>query len=198
MYDTKTVQIIKSLTKGEQLGLKHFLNNPFFNKNEELKKLTDFIYSFAPGFKGSNFTKESTFKNVFPNKTYDQKQINHLLNKLNTKIDKFLSFLELNQNQVDVELKVLEFHQRKDTKYFENQFNRIKKLLNGNKIKGGELLEVNQKMEYLLATYYSSVQPHKERNLKAVLLALDNTSMFKKLSIICDMLNHSLITKLFL
>lgn len=109
MHETKTVQIIKSLTKGELEGLKHFLNNPFFNKNEKIKILFEFVYSFAPRFKAINFTKTEAFKSAFPDEVFEQKQINHLLNKLNSKIDRFLAFLELSQDPMEIELKVLEF-----------------------------------------------------------------------------------------
>lgn len=192
MHETKTVQVIKTLTKGELDGLKHFLNNPYFNKNGKIKILFEFIYSFSPGFKGTNFTKVKATKKVFPNEEFDQKQINHILNLLNAKIDKFVSFLELNQDTVESELKVLEYHQRRDTKFFENQLKRIEKLLKN--VKGRELLEINQRIEYLLATHYSTTQPYKERNLNVLLNALDSASMFTKLYVICEMLNHSLIT----
>lgn len=193
MNKTKTIYLLMSLTKGELNGLKHFLGNPLFNKNTEVKTLFDFIASFAPKYSEVTFTKDHAFSKIYPKREFDQIQFNYIINKLNTRIEKFLAMLELNQDHVDQELKLLNYTRRKVPKYFDSYFNKTSKFLKANHIQGVELLYTKFKIEYQLAIHYSNIQPKKERNLSTLLTALDHYSNYEKLAIYCEMLNHSLI-----
>ncbi len=87
MKDSKLVKIFKDLSKKEQKEFEKFIQSPYFNTNQNLIGLYEYIMLFAPSFEQEEFTEENALKYVF------QEEGNNTLSaitKLTSKLFKLL------------------------------------------------------------------------------------------------------------
>jgi len=199
MQKTKVVRLLELMTKSELQGIKHFLNNPVFNKNQEVIKLYDFIYSFQSDYENKRFTAELAYKAIKPKGKFDKQALNRILNQLFETVKRFINCLQIENQQYSEEFALLDFYferissSTKDNR-FENQHKRTLQLINKN-YKGVQQLEKKLDLSYSYALYLSKFFPLKERNSE--LLKDMNRHLYASiLNLYCDILNNCLIGNL--
>jgi len=69
MKNTITVRFLKKLSKKEIKGLEAFVENPYFNPNQDIAVLYKYIDQFAPNYNQTDFIAEHAFDAVYPNKS---------------------------------------------------------------------------------------------------------------------------------
>ena len=150
--------------------------------------------AFAPKFNDPDFTIGNTFSSIYPNRAFDEKLINRLLSKLFTLTKKYLTYIYCFSEELNEEQAILEFYKNRLPEFFDNQLNRMRKINNKTKLQNRKFYANNFKIEFEFATYLSLKQPKKNRNLETLSEAFDTYYWVTKLSQLCDILNHRIIT----
>jgi len=200
MQNSKTVKLIKPLSKGKLEGIILFLNNPQFNNNDAVKKIYEFIHKYSGNnFSSRKLTNENAYAYAHPNTSFSQKKFNNLLNKLNDKIRIYISILEVIKDEVDLELKFLEFLLY-NKELFENQYNRVSKKLSKANLTTHDSLSATFKLQQIYTSHKAIFPSQQDRNLMELNESLnqlnnklDEQYIASKLIIYCDMLNGAII-----
>jgi len=87
---TKIIEVMKALPEQKLIRLRAFLSSPYFNTNESLLKLYDFLYQFAPTFSGEELTYQRAYDYIYPGKDYNVNGLNLLRHKFHKTLQLFL------------------------------------------------------------------------------------------------------------
>jgi len=192
MEDTIVIRFLKILSgSGKELtGLRFFVQNPYFNPNGDVIRLFSYLERFAPKFEDVNLTAENAFKEIYPNKTFDKRKLDSLMNRLYDVIKKFIYASGSKTNRIDVEISVLAFCKKRYPKRFDNQLRKVNKLLGG-ETKGSMLYQ------YKIVTEYEVLEYRQLNQLPVDCVpaseALDKFYWLSKLPLFAEMLNRKLI-----
>ena len=91
MLKTKSLEILKTLSKTEFSAFSDFIESPYFNKNSNHVKLTMYLKKFYPSFSSDELNNENLYQAIYPGKKYND---NILKNMLSDYYNKCLAFLE--------------------------------------------------------------------------------------------------------
>lgn len=86
---------MKTFSPSEIKKFSDFVHSPFFNKNKNVRRLSDVIIKFYPGFKSDLLNEEKIFKEVFADEKFDYFKIKNLSSDL---YSLGLNFLKLTPN----------------------------------------------------------------------------------------------------
>ena len=103
MLKTKSLEILKTLSKKEFSVFCDFIESPYFNKNSNLIKLTAYFKKFYPAFSSDELNNEDLYRVIYPGKKYND---NILKNLLSEYYNKCLAFLEIEAFENDSRLKL--------------------------------------------------------------------------------------------
>jgi len=95
---TRLIQQLKSLTFKENSQLERYLNSPFFNNNQHILNLYEYLNNFHPEFMDESLTKKSMFCHAFPGEKYETKRLSTLMWKFCVVIEDFFVALELKKS----------------------------------------------------------------------------------------------------
>lgn len=109
MKKTKLVKILKTFSAAELRKFKDFVHSPYFNKNNKLKALLDFLLKYAPCFDQENFTEEEAFKSLFGSEDYKEQVITKLLSKLYKLIITFIHCESDEESRLPTDIHFLSF-----------------------------------------------------------------------------------------
>ncbi len=84
------VSLLRTLSAVELKKFEKFLNSPYHNSIANVRKLFRVIRNFAPGFSGTDFTREYVWKSAFPEKEFSYGILKNLLHELTVLCQKFL------------------------------------------------------------------------------------------------------------
>ncbi|MCB0582386.1 MAG: hypothetical protein KDD10_24120 [Phaeodactylibacter sp.] len=91
METSKLLDAVRALEEPEQSRLRQFAASPYFNEQEELIRLLDYILRFGQGFEGRGLAKENAFQHLFPGMPYEDKRMRYLMSGLNQLVEQFLA-----------------------------------------------------------------------------------------------------------
>jgi hypothetical protein len=95
---TRLIQQLKSLTLKENSQLERYLRSPFFNNNQHILNLYEYLNNFHPEFKDESLTKKAMFSHAFPGEPYEAKRLSTLTWQFCVTIEDFFVALELKQS----------------------------------------------------------------------------------------------------
>lgn len=98
MQKTRLIQQLKSLTLKENSQLERYLRSPFFNNNQNILNLYEYLNNFHPEFKDTSLTKKSMFSHAFPGESYEAKKLSTLTWQFCVAIEDFFVALELKES----------------------------------------------------------------------------------------------------
>ncbi len=166
MENYKIIQVLRSLNKKELRNFGEFVNSPYFNKNEPVKRLLAAMEKYYPALNNRNFTIEKIFKKVFPRANYDYHKINNVISDLYKLSEKFLAQQHIENNEYYLERNIFrELRDKKLYKIYEQKYSAYMKDLIERKFKDEDyyyyLYEMND--EYL---WYATIKkPNTELNI---------------------------------
>jgi len=190
MEDTIVVRFLKILSQRELTGLRFYIQNPYYNANEDVVRLIGYLERFAPHFDDVNLTAENAFKEIYPSKKFSRPTLNVLMSRLFSLIKDFIATMRITTNRIEVEISTLMFCKERYLERFENQLRRVRHLLDG-KEKGSTLYHYISILEYELCEYQALNEKHV--NYTAFAEALDKFYWLSKLPLFAEMLNYKLI-----
>lgn len=95
---TRLIQQLKSLTFKENSHLERYLRSPFFNNNQNILNLYEYLNNFHPEFRDESLTKKAMFNHAFPGETYEVKKLSTLMWQFCVVIEDFFVALELKKS----------------------------------------------------------------------------------------------------
>jgi len=178
-----------------QTKFRDFIYSPFFNKNQKVRQLGDFVLKYAPDFGHADLDKRLIFPKLFATKTYDELQINNIISDLLQLLYDFMAQSQLRERpQLQKYLLLEELLNRDTPVHLQRNARRFKTIQEKSKIRNHEYFH----HEYLLYEKMDqSVVSHSRRSFdKNLQLQSDNLDLYyfsNKLRIACDMVNRNIV-----
>ncbi len=136
MEKSKIIAALKTFSTPELRELGVFVASPFFNKNEELIRFYTYLKKYAPHFPPKKIEREYVFRQLYPKKKYDPKQLNYLLSDLGKLLVQFLGYQNYKSDQVLEQYHILTaLVNRNLEKEYQQRFKKTIKLLEGNSLR---------------------------------------------------------------
>lgn len=108
MTNSKLISLLKALNATEMDHLLDFVRSPFFNKDEEVIRLSTYLHQYHPEYPVKELRKEIIYRQLFPHKSYEDKKLRYLFSKLNKYAEHFLALQEMQKKPYKMELALLE------------------------------------------------------------------------------------------
>src|SRR6186713_740223 len=93
MVNSNLIQLVSSLSPSEFREFGEYIRSSFFNKNEGVVRLYDFIKVYYPDFGKMNFEKEHVYKKLFPHLKYDDAFMRKVMFNLAKLAEDYLVFI---------------------------------------------------------------------------------------------------------
>ena len=89
MKKSKLIAALRTMEESEAARLRKFVTSPYFNEQEELPRLLDFLLGFGPDFTAASLNKRASFAAVFPGQPYDDKKYRYMASNLYQLVEQF-------------------------------------------------------------------------------------------------------------
>ncbi|MCB0722899.1 MAG: hypothetical protein KDC42_11395 [Ignavibacteriae bacterium] len=119
MENTKLTSLFKTFTPSEFKEFEKFLSSPFHSGDRNLKPLFEIVKKYYPKFDDPKFTKEETFRVLYPDEKFDEARIRKLMSFLLKMGEDYLVAIALRNDKYERNFLLLkEFRERElDTPY---------------------------------------------------------------------------------
>jgi len=95
MKSSKLIKLFKGLSRSELLEFGRYIKTPFFNRDDNLVKLYDYIKKYSPEYGSPKLEKEYFLKKVSKNQQVKDRQIHDWMSDLTKKLEDYLIYAEL-------------------------------------------------------------------------------------------------------
>lgn len=148
MTNSKLIELLKTFNAPELREFKDFVASPFFNKNDELVLLFDYLKKCAPKFSDKKINATTVYQQLFPKKKYDDKHMKYLMSFLLKLAEKYIGYKKYQDQKLLPDYHVLSSCiDRKLEKHYQQNFQKATSL-----IKKNSLIDTNYYYhQYLLA-----------------------------------------------
>lgn len=127
MKNSFIVQLLRTLTPEEQPNLRKFLHSPYFNHRQELCRLYDILLNYRKN-DYNTLEKEAVFNQLFPDETFNNRRMNHLLSDLTALMERFFAQEEIRQDDFLLRLRSCRaLRKRGITQLFERDMDLLEK-----------------------------------------------------------------------
>ncbi|MCB9300203.1 MAG: hypothetical protein H6566_06110 [Lewinellaceae bacterium] len=90
MQDAKLIVLLKTVQPEELRWLAKWVRSPYYNSNEGVVALFDYLRRYAPAFDSPKLDKEAVFRQLFPKQPYDDQRLRLLMFRLSELVEEFL------------------------------------------------------------------------------------------------------------
>jgi hypothetical protein len=190
MRQSKTGTLLSTFTKREWADFSDFMESPFFNKNQDLFRLTVWLKDLAPEFEGVE--RGDVWEILFPGTPPDERQINYLFSWLFQYAGQFLAMSRYRDNHLETEMDIARhFSARGLSKFFTFQVARTRRMLDDLPLRNDRYHHLEFQLIDLERAHLSSQSERKSNPfLQSGADALDRFYFSQKLRYACAMLNE--------
>lgn len=184
MQNTKILQLFKAIKEGELREFTQFLKSPFYNRNQRVVSLYEYLKKHKNNLEGTKLDKEYAFKRLFPKgEKYADWKMRELMSDLSKLIEEYFIVKEAQNNQLEREMLLIKSFEKRhvDDYFFKNAHNldeKLDKLEVKNTRHYSVQLELQQLLYHNPATSYYTNKGSREL-LSGILY---NTDMYYSLS----------------
>jgi hypothetical protein len=144
-----------------------YVRSPFFNKNQSIIKLFDYIKKQYPAFDSKKIEKELVYKKLFPGTEYNDGFMRTIMFNLAQLAEDFLSYSNYKKDYFSVQRHLaVELNERELYKLFEKNMREVHTALEKDSVKESEHYYNSYYFEYENLYYLSKI--HFERNEKFI------------------------------
>ncbi|MBK8554101.1 MAG: hypothetical protein IPL53_24860 [Ignavibacteria bacterium] len=130
MINTKLISVLKTFTKSEINKFKDFVNSPYFNKNQNVIKLSKEVLEHYPNFDSEDFTEEKIYAKIFGKEEFDYFKIKNIISDLYQLSESFLKTIANEKKEMENDINLLnELHERKLNSIYVNKEKSISRYL---------------------------------------------------------------------
>jgi hypothetical protein len=194
MLGSQLLQIIKSLNKRDMRELHKVVLSPYFNQREDVVLLFEEIEK-SLNDKLPDLSKEKIYRNVFPNKKYDDVLMRQVMSYLYKIIQKYLITEGVLQNEMESQLYLNHaLRQRNADKVLEKQLNESLQIVYKQEFKNAKYHYLKYMLHIEEYEYYSKKKRTSELNLQRISDELDFFYLSERLRQACIMYSHQNIS----
>lgn len=194
MLGSQLLQIIKSLDKRDMRELHKVVRSPYFNQREDVILLFDWIDK-SMNSKLPDLSKEKVFKNIFPNKKYNDVLMRQLMSYLYKIIQKYLITEGVLQNDMESQLYLTyALTQRNADTIVEKQIYDSLKMIDNHSLKNSKYHYTKYMLRIEEYEYHSKKKRTSELNLQNLSNELDYFYLSERLKQACIMFAHQTIS----
>ena len=192
MTQHKLLTLFNALTGVEKREFGKYIVSPYFNQREDVRLLWKYLLD-GFGKSGRGFRREGAWAAVYPKKKYDEGQFRFPMSWLAKAIEHFLSIRKLEQDGVEMSLRlVATYREKKLEKPFRQILRSTEKLLA--KQKGEQdFAHKKYRLAYENFAFLESQKRTKANSLQQVSEALDEHLLSAKLRQSCLLLAHQAV-----
>ncbi len=128
MQKSKLIELLKGLNASEVKDFGRYVESPFFNKNQNLVLLYQYIVKSFPDYEAKRLNKETILKKVFPNlKATQTKRLSYFASDLIKLLEDYMIWVENQKNDADREIRLIEaYKNRKLDQFFWRSTDKLK------------------------------------------------------------------------
>lgn len=195
MKKSKVVLLLRSCKASEINDMEQFLRSPYFNEDEAVTRLFQYLKAFYPDFSAPELKKKQVFSMVFPDQPYDDKQLRYLISGLNKLLERFLAFHKVEQNPHQLSLALLEsLSERGLNKSYRQASRQLEKKLTSNPAKSSQFFWAQLQWSELKEEHFLRQRTRKhDISLQYYADDLDKYYFLNRLKIACAMLDRQTI-----
>jgi hypothetical protein len=195
MQNSKLYSILVDFNKYEQNRLRKFITSPYFNKNESLVLLFDFLTANINIKADNELEKEEIWNAIYPGATYDDVLFRKNCSDLLKLIESFLAQQIYEENPIHQATYLIEaVGKRKLERLFNSTMKTARRLTDQHLFKSAEYYLFQFQIE---KNYYElSEQAYKRtsrKNVEEILNSLDRFFLAEKLRFYCSVLSQQSI-----
>ncbi|MCB0851460.1 MAG: hypothetical protein KDD63_04395 [Bacteroidetes bacterium] len=90
MKESKLISLFQSIHPDEMRWLAKWVRSPYYNSNEYVIYLFDYIRKYGPEFTSNKLEKHKVYENLFPGKLYDDQRLRVLMFRLADLVEDFI------------------------------------------------------------------------------------------------------------
>lgn len=197
MKNSKLISLLASFSATDIKRFREFVASPYFNKNPDLLRLIEYLETAAPDFDPLKVRKEQVYHHLFPEETFDSRQMGYLMNYLLKLGERFLAMEQYQREEKLMNCHTLDqFVDRKLDKHYNYLLKKATKAVEASNAKNGDLYYYQYLMGKAAANHFYSQQVRKfDPSLQTVSDQLDQFYFFHKLRYSCEMLNRQTIIR---
>lgn len=197
MEKSKIIDLLRTFTASELRQFVDFVASPFFNKRTELIPFLKHLISKAPDFPSLSIQKEKVFHELYPDRTYDDKEMRYLMSYLSKLAERFLIITRYERQTVKCQLDLMQsFLDRDLEKYYSRQQKKVKQSLINIDRKDSSFFYRQYIFSDLEDQHFSRLRiRHFDPNIQFASEYLDKFYYIKKLKYTCGMLDRQTILK---
>lgn len=107
MHKTYLIELLQKLSSKQMKELGEFVHSPFFNKNESVTRLFDYLRVQHPEFKEENIYKELIHKKVFLSAEYNDGFMRMIIFKLAALTEEYLAYTDFKAKGYDESMHII-------------------------------------------------------------------------------------------
>lgn len=185
----KLTQLLRQFSRQELTRFHKLVQSPYFNENERLLLLLEFLLAFEPDFDHPDLGAERAFATLFPDETFDKKVVNRLSSQLYKLAEAFAAQQLFEQDAFQRNLYLLQYFDRKMLdKHFESVFRKANSELQESPYREPDFFRRQLELERAYAEFQNK---HDRRDgdihLQAVNNSLDVYFLLHKLMLLGQM-----------
>lgn len=109
MEQSKLIDLLKTFPSTEWRAFRDYVLSPYFNKQESLVKLCDYLkQAAAKEYPASKLERKKVFAAIYPGQDYDDKQFNYLLSAMLKLAEDFVALRQFEQDGIMPEYYLLQ------------------------------------------------------------------------------------------
>src|SRR5438552_1897987 len=137
MLNSNLLKLLAKFTPSEMKEFGEFASSPFFNKNENVIKLFEYVRKYYPDFENKKLEKENAFSKIFPKQKYNDGYMRTLMFRLQNLAEEYLSYANYRKKEGALKINLLdELNSRKLEKAFLKALNEQEKEFEESAYKG--------------------------------------------------------------
>lgn len=189
MQRSKIITLLRTFSPQEHKEFRKFVRSPYFNTNENVVNLYDYLYKYAPNFDSRRLNRETIFAHIFPNEPYKEIKIQQFASLLVSLVEQFWMHHNLKEAKPEAMLSLANAYRQKQLLlYWEKTLSDIESLSDTEVCKQAyyHLQQQIQRHETFEAQEKREQEPH----LQAVLASLSDFFLINYLKYGCKALNY--------
>lgn len=192
MHQNKSITILKTFQPAELRQFEDFIVSPFFNKNQTVIQIFDFIKEAYPRFDSPQLERTFLYNQIFKNEEYNEQKLRYLLSDLTKLLEEFLCIKAISDEELfKMHLLLYTYRQRKLEKPFLNTWKTAKKLLDEWPRRDVSHAFYEYLIEEDMYRFSSDKQEHLQNsNLQNVVDSLDKYFILNKMRYSAEILNN--------
>ncbi len=192
MFKSKISYLISSLDDRELSLFAKFLDSPYYNRKEEIRRMFDFLRKYHPDFSSENISREKVMKYMFPSLPFDEKKYKYYANLLLKLGEQFISLQETNSRPMIPEYHLLNAYEKRDVdKNFSFILKKTAREMEESELRDAEFHYKKYLLKQVSNKHFAKKKERKNSNhLQEMISAFDLYYMANKLKYSCHIINN--------